>query len=74
MNLIDLSNSYQADLSSLLFFGFWVAFALRTRLAYLNKRNQRTLENMSKEEKDSLDNLSSSEEISDNDPRYVFMT
>lgn len=29
---------------------------------------------MSKEEKDSLENASSSEEISDNDPRYVFMT
>lgn len=29
---------------------------------------------MSKEEKDSMENPSSSEEIWDNDPSYVFMT
>jgi hypothetical protein len=51
-----------------------MAFALRTRFAYQNKKNQRILAGMSKDEKDSLENSSSSEEIWDNDPRYVFMT
>ena len=57
----------------MLFAAFLMAFALRTRFAYLNKRNQRTLANMPKEEKAALDTGPQSE-IWDNDPRYVFMT
>ena len=58
----------------MLFTAFLMAFALRTRFAYLNKRNQRTLANMSKEEKAAVDTGPQSEEIWDNDPHYVFMT
>jgi len=60
--------------AGLLFFSFWVAFALRTRFAYQNKKNEKIIADMSKDEKDSLENSSLSEEIWDNDPRYVFMT
>ena len=57
----------------MLFTAFLMAFALRTRFAYLNKRNQRRLADMSKEEKAAMD-ASPQSEIWDNDPRYVFMT
>ncbi|PFH50844.1 hypothetical protein AMATHDRAFT_75321 [Amanita thiersii Skay4041] len=51
---------------------FLCAFTLRTRLSMLNKRNARQLGGLSNEEKDKLS--AESEEIWDNDPRYVFMT
>ena len=58
---------------SMLFLAFLTAFTLRTRFAFLNKRNERIRAGMSKEEKEVLDDASS-EEVWDNDPRYVFMT
>jgi hypothetical protein len=58
----------------MLFLAFLTAFALRTRFAYLNRRNERNRVNMTKEEKEELDKPSRSEEIWDDDPRYVFMT
>ncbi|KAJ7581315.1 MFS general substrate transporter [Mycena floridula] len=51
-----------------LFLSFITAFILRTRLARLNKRNQKKLAAMTEEEKNTGD-----AEISDNDPRYVFI-
>ncbi|KAJ7594264.1 MFS general substrate transporter [Mycena floridula] len=51
-----------------LFLSFMTAFILRTRLARLNKINQEKLAAMTEEEKNTGD-----AEISDNDPRYVFM-
>ena len=59
--------------SSMLFLGFLTAFTLRTRLAFLNKRNESIIAGMSKDEKEAI-NDTSSEEVWDNDPRYVFMT
>jgi len=46
-----------------------MAFALRTRLAYLNKRNEKIMAEMSEEDKSQM-----SEDIPDTDPRYRFMT
>lgn len=60
--------------AGMLFLAFLTAFALRTRFAYLNRRNERNRVNMTKEEKEELDKPSRSEEIWDDDPRYVFMT
>ncbi|KAE9410087.1 MFS general substrate transporter [Gymnopus androsaceus JB14] len=54
-----------------LFLSMIMAFALRMRLASLNKRNMQTLRTMSEEEKTTLAQIT---EISDSDPRYVFMT
>lgn len=51
---------------------FLTAFALRTRLALLNKRNAKKLQEISAEEKDQNDETPA--EIPDNDYRYVFMT
>ena len=50
-----------------------MAFALRTRLSLKNKRNGKILAEQSSEKERSADN-STTEEIWDNDPRYVFMT
>ncbi|KAJ3829483.1 MFS general substrate transporter [Lentinula raphanica] len=53
------------------FLSMLVAFLLRTRLSRLNKRNAHKLDSMTEDEKLSLgQNL----EISDSDPRYIFMT
>ncbi|KAJ3779007.1 MFS general substrate transporter [Lentinula raphanica] len=53
------------------FLSMLVAFLLRTRLSRLNKRNAHKLDLMTEDEKISLgQNL----EISDSDPRYIFMT
>ena len=50
-----------------------MAFGLRTRMSLKNKRNAKILAERSSEEKESAEN-STTEEIWDNDPRYVFMT
>ncbi|KAF9029572.1 MFS general substrate transporter [Hymenopellis radicata] len=55
-----------------LFVSFLTAFALRTRLAWLNKRNAKKLQELSAEEKDKKDETPG--EIPDSDYRYVFMT
>ncbi|KAJ3760004.1 MFS general substrate transporter [Lentinula raphanica] len=53
------------------FLSMLVAFLLRIRLSRLNKRNAHKLDLMTEDEKISLgQNL----EISDSDPRYIFMT
>ncbi|KAL0581029.1 hypothetical protein V5O48_001023 [Marasmius crinis-equi] len=54
-----------------LFLAFVTAFALRTRLSWLNKRNAGRLAAMSEEEKIKLEEIT---EIADTDPRYVFPT
>ncbi|KAF5325017.1 hypothetical protein D9619_009573 [Psilocybe cf. subviscida] len=56
-----------------LFLSFLAAFTLRTRLTYLNKRNQNRLAALSNEDKQKLDEKEAGD-IWDNDPRYVFMT
>lgn len=48
-----------------------MAFALRTRLSWLNKRNARRLSEMTEEEKAALPEV---DEMNDQDPRYIFMT
>ncbi|KAJ3998253.1 MFS general substrate transporter [Lentinula boryana] len=53
------------------FLSMLVAFLLRMRLSRLNKRNAEKLDLMTEDEKASLGQVS---EISDMDPRYVFMT
>lgn len=65
------STDHHRNFSRCLFVSFLAAFALRTRLALLNRRNKRTLETegLSYEDKGDV-----GEEIWDNDPRYVFMT
>jgi len=50
-----------------------MAFGLRTRFWLKNKRNAKILAERSSEKKRSDEN-SATEEIWDNDPRYVFMT
>ncbi|KAJ7326311.1 MFS general substrate transporter [Mycena albidolilacea] len=50
---------------------FLAAFTLRTRLAWLNKRNTKRLAELDEKEKKELEET---EEIWDTDPRYVFMT
>ncbi|KAJ7859580.1 MFS general substrate transporter [Mycena leptocephala] len=50
---------------------FIAAFALRTRLSMLNKRNEKRLAELPKNEKEGIDETT---EIWDTDPRYVFMT
>jgi len=50
---------------------FLAAFALRTRLSWLNKRNAKHLAELGDKEKKELEET---EEIWDTDPRYVFMT
>ncbi|KAF9474852.1 MFS general substrate transporter [Pholiota conissans] len=58
-----------------LLLSFMTAFALRTRLSYLNKRNASRLSALSKDEKERLEGQDiTTSEIWDNDPRYVFMT
>ncbi|KAI3607385.1 mfs transporter [Moniliophthora roreri] len=54
-----------------LLLSFFMAFALRTRLAMQNKRNARRLSEMTEDEKLKL---SQEAEIPDWDPRYVFPT
>lgn len=48
-----------------------MAFALRTRLSWLNNRNAQRLSGMSEEEKALLPAVN---EMDDQDPRYGFMT
>ncbi|KAF7342036.1 MFS general substrate transporter [Mycena venus] len=50
---------------------FLAAFTLRTRLAWLNKRNAKRLAELGEKERKELEET---EEIWDTDPRYVFMT
>lgn len=50
---------------------FIAAFVLRTRLSMLNKRNEKRLAELPKNEKKEIDETT---EIWDTDPRYVFMT
>ncbi|KAJ4492230.1 MFS general substrate transporter [Lentinula edodes] len=54
-----------------LFLSMLMAFALRTRLSWLNKRNAQRLSGMSEDEKALLPAVN---EMDDQDPRYVFMT
>jgi len=56
-----------------LFLSFLAAFALRTRLSMINKKNERKMAALSEEEKKELESVNEGE-IWDNDPRYVFMT
>ncbi|KAF8827123.1 hypothetical protein HHX47_DHR5000603 [Lentinula edodes] len=53
-----------------LFLSMLMAFALRTRLSWLNKRNAQRLSGMSEDEKALLPAVN---EMDDQDPRYVFM-
>ncbi|KAJ3904330.1 MFS general substrate transporter [Lentinula edodes] len=57
--------------ASCLFLSMLMAFALRTRLSWLNKRNAQRLSGMSEDEKALLPVVN---EMDDQDPRYVFMT
>lgn len=58
-----------------LLISFLAAFALRTRLAMLNKRKLAALAAMSEDEKKGIAELDDpTKEISDSDPRYIFMT
>jgi hypothetical protein len=59
---------------SCLAFSFLMAFALRTRLVWLNKRNKEHIAALSKEGKTACLELDDGEEIWDNDPRYAFTT
>ncbi|KAL0955098.1 hypothetical protein HGRIS_004015 [Hohenbuehelia grisea] len=59
--------------AGLLMLSFLSALTLRTRLALLNKRNQRLVSSMAPEDLDKLPE-SDTAELSDNDPRYVFKT
>jgi hypothetical protein len=56
-----------------LLLSFLAAFALRTRLSRLNKKNARKMAALSEEEKKKLESVNEGE-IWDSDPRYVFMT
>ena len=56
-----------------LFLSFLAAFALRTRLSGLNKKNERRIAALSEAEKERLETVNEGE-VWDNDPRYVFMT
>jgi len=60
-------------ISSCLLLAFAVTFALRTRLAMLNKRNETRFAALSEDEKSKL-GADTGGEIWDNDPRYRFMT
>ena len=74
MFLLDIhSISHTLTFSRCLLLSFLAAFALRTRLTLLNKRNQEKMAALSPDEKQKLENKESAE-IWDNDPRYVFMT
>ncbi|KAJ3979320.1 MFS general substrate transporter [Lentinula detonsa] len=53
------------------FLSILMAFTLRVRLSWLNKRNFRRLSEMSDDEKAALPEAN---EMNDRDPRYVFMT
>jgi len=53
------------------FLSMIMAFALRTRLSWLNKRNARRMSEMTEEEKAALPEI---DEMNDQDPRYIFMT
>ncbi|KAJ3868982.1 MFS general substrate transporter [Lentinula novae-zelandiae] len=57
--------------ASCLFLSMLMAFALRTRLSWLNNRNAQRLSGMSEDEKALLPVVN---EMDDQDPRYVFMT
>ena len=60
-----------------LFASFLAAFALRTRLAYMNRKNAEKLRVMALEgesEKGKAGGVERNEEVYDNDPLYVFMT
>lgn len=62
---------------SCLALAFLTAFALRTRLARLNKKNREILDQMPAEEKARMNAAKDAdvhEELADSDPRYVFMT
>jgi hypothetical protein len=56
-----------------LLLSFLTAFALRTRLSALNRRNAARVAALSKDEKARMDEQEDSE-VWDDDPRYVFMT
>jgi len=56
-----------------LFVSFCTAFALRTRLSYMNKKNAKILAERQQEEKKDGENIEGVE-IWDNDPRFVYMT
>jgi len=60
-----------------LFLSFCIAFALRTRLAYKNKKNEAIAATLSHTESGGKEETSQDvvgEEIPDNDPRFRFMT
>ncbi|KAJ3806874.1 hypothetical protein F5876DRAFT_80267 [Lentinula aff. lateritia] len=65
------TSNAKAPLRSCLFLSMLMAFALRTRLSWLNKRNAQRFSGMSEDEKALLPAMN---EMDDQDPRYVFMT
>ena len=71
------NHSYFHALHRCLFASFLAAFGLRTRLAYMNRKNAEKLRVMALEgesEKGKAGGVERNEEVYDNDPRYVFMT
>ena len=62
----------RANVCRCVFASFLAAFVLRTRLARLNKQNAEIIRSAGVPEKKGEEGKS--EEIWDNDPRYVFMT
>ncbi|KAJ3907684.1 MFS general substrate transporter [Lentinula edodes] len=70
----DPQDSYRkghAIAAGCVFLSMLIAFLLHMRLSKLNKRNAQRLDLMTEDEKVSLGQVT---EISDSDPRYVFMT